>query len=190
MRYRVLIITAALAGAVLSLSPARAPAATLEGVTFPDTATVGGQTIKLNGLGLRKAFIIAKVYVAALYLQTPTHDGTVATKTDEPKRIAMQFLRDVDHTDMIQAFNEGFAHTATPALQPQVEQFRGFFTQPILTGQQYIFDYVPGQGTTVQVAGKTMGTIPGADFMRALWGIWLGDNPPTESVKDGMLGNT
>ena len=42
-------------------------AASLAGVTLPDTAQVAGTTLVLNGLGLRKKFVV-KVYVAGLYL--------------------------------------------------------------------------------------------------------------------------
>jgi hypothetical protein len=42
----------------------------------------------------------------------------------------------------------------------------------------------------VTIAGQVKGTIPGAEFMRALWGIWLGAKPPSEALKDGMLGQS
>jgi len=56
------------------------------------------------------------------------------------------------------------------------------------SGDEVVFDYVPGKGTQVKVKGKDKGTIEGADFMRALWTIYLGPNPPSESLKKGMLG--
>jgi hypothetical protein len=43
-------------------------AGTLADVTLPDTVQVGGRTLVLNGLGLRKKFVV-KVYVAGLYLE-------------------------------------------------------------------------------------------------------------------------
>ncbi|MBY0276027.1 chalcone isomerase family protein [Candidatus Binatia bacterium] len=174
-----------------ALSLASAPPAlakTVQGVTFPDTATVGGQSVTLNGMGVRVAYIFVKVYVGGLYLATPTHDAGSAIRTDEPKRMLLQFLRDVTHEEMVNAMREGFAHTASAALQPQVDQFSGFFTQPLVTGSQASFDYVPGTGTTVTIGGQVKGTIPGPDFMRALWGIWLGDKPADASLKAGLLG--
>jgi hypothetical protein len=181
------ILALALAGALLGAAPARAM--TVQGVTFPDTSSVGGKPVTLNGMGVRVAYIFVKVYVGGLYLATPTHDATAATQTDEPKRVLLQFLRDVTHEEMVNAMREGFAHTASAALQPQVDQFSGFFTQPLVTGSQASFDYVPGTGTTVTIGGQAKGTIPGADFMRALWGIWLGDKPADASLKAGMLGS-
>lgn len=180
--------TIALTLAALLLGAAPALAKTVQGVTFPDTATVGGQSVTLNGMGVRVAYIFVKVYVGGLYLATPTHDGTAAVQTDEPKRVLLQFLRDVTHEEMVKAMREGFAHTAAASMQPQVDQFSGFFTQPLVTGSQASFDYVPGTGTTVVIGGQTKGTIPGADFMRALWGIWLGDKPADANLKAGMLG--
>jgi hypothetical protein len=163
-------------------------AATLEGVSCPDATTVGGKPVKLNGMGVRVAYVFVKVYVACLYLTTPSKDGDAAAAADEPKRMQLQFLREVSHTEMVDAMREGFGHTGTPALQPQVEQFAGYFDQPLTEGMQVVFDYVPGTGTTTVIGNKTKGTIPGPDFMRALFGIWLGKNPPNDSLKQGLLG--
>lgn len=55
------------------LMSAVAEARSLEGVEFANTATVSGETLKLNGLGLRskrKLFMNFKVYVAGLYAET------------------------------------------------------------------------------------------------------------------------
>ena len=184
------LVCAALFAAAAAAHPVPAAAGSLEGVTLPDTATVGGAPVKLNGLGLRKAYVFVKVYVAGLYLATPTKDASAAIGTDEPKRLVLQFLREVPHTDMLGAWKEGFAVTGSPAIQPQIAQFEGYFTTPIKEGEQYQFDYLPGTGTTVTIAGKTMGTIPGADFMKALFGIWLGPKPPSADLKSGLLGGS
>jgi hypothetical protein len=40
----------------------------LEGVSMPDDVSVEGHPLKLNGMGLRKKFIV-NVYVAGLYVE-------------------------------------------------------------------------------------------------------------------------
>ena len=180
------IVSFALSASLAAASPAAA--GTLQGVTFPDTATVGGKTVQLEGMGVRVAFVFVKVYVAGLYLERKTGDAQAAVQTDEAKRMVLQFLREVTHDEMVDAMNEGFAHTASAALAPQVAQFSAFFTEPLPEGSQTTFDYVPGTGTTVTISGKTRGTIPGADFMQALFGIWLGDKPADADLKAGLLG--
>src|SRR5690242_13186935 len=92
-----------LALAIASTRPAPVAAMSLKGVTFPDTATVGSAAVKLNGMGVRVAYVFVKVYVAGLYLATPTHDAKAAVSTDEPKRMLLQFLREVSHTEMVSA---------------------------------------------------------------------------------------
>ena len=50
-------------------------AATLDGVTFPDIYPVNGQSLVLNGLGLRTLTILnVRVYAAGLYLAQRNHD--------------------------------------------------------------------------------------------------------------------
>lgn len=186
-----LLVRSSFVGVALAALLVAAPSAhagTVQGVTFPDSATVGGKPVVLNGMGVRVAYVFVKVYVAGLYLTTKTTDASTAITNDEPKRMILQFLREVTHDEMVDAMNEGFAHTASPALAPQVAQFSAFFTEPLAEGSQTTFDYVPGTGTTVTISGKERGTIPGVDFMQALWGIWLGPKPADSSLKSGLLG--
>jgi hypothetical protein len=185
---RALVVSLGLGLAVAAAHPPAATAMTLQGVTFPDTTTVGDASVKLNGMGVRVAYVFVKVYVAGLYLATPTKDGNAAASADEPKRMLLQFLREVSHTEMVSAMKDGFAITGSPALAPQVEQFSGFFTEPLKEGTQVQIDYAPAQGTTVSIGGRAKGTIPGADFMRALFGIWVGDKPIDGDLKKGLLG--
>lgn len=180
--------TALLGVAFVMGAGGEAAAAELEGIRFPDTATVDGTTVQLNGLGVRKAYVFVKVYVGALYLQTKTQDASAAIDTDEAKRIVLHMLRDVTHDEMKQAMQEGL-DSAEKTAGAETEQFMGYFTEPIAEGKECEFDYAPGKGTTVAIAGKTKGTIACAAFMRALWGVWLGPKPPDEALKQGMLGN-
>jgi hypothetical protein len=40
----------------------------------------------------------------------------------------------------------------------------------------------------VEIKGRVRGTIPGRDFMEALFSVWFGPKPPSGGLKDGMLG--
>lgn len=65
----------------------------LAGVTLPDTTTVNGSSLKLNGMGVRtKTMLKVKIYVAGLYLATPSYDGAAIIVADEPKQVVMHFL--------------------------------------------------------------------------------------------------
>jgi len=158
----------------------------LAGVTLPDTVTVGGETLTLNGLGLREKYFI-DIYVGGLYLKSKTTDGKAAIAADEPKRIIMHFIySDVPADKMRATWDEGFASNGGGD-KARVEELKSWMAD-MTTGDQIIFDYVPGTGTKVTVKGTEKGTIPGSEFMTALWSVYLGDSPPTGKLKKGMLG--
>jgi hypothetical protein len=163
-------------------------AASLSSVTLPDTATVGGQSLVLNGLGLREKYFI-DVYVGGLYLPAKTTDASKAIGDDVPKRIVMAFIYSkVTKDQLCETYSEGVAKLADGAtLKPRFDTLCSYMGD-VVSGDQVVLDYVPGSGTTVSVKGAAMGTIPGADFMRGLWTIYLGASPPTEKLKKGMLG--
>jgi hypothetical protein len=55
-------------------------------------------------------------------------------------------------------------------------------------GDQMIATYIPDQGTEIEVKGTSMGTIEGKPFADALFACWLGPKPPSDDLKEGMLG--
>src|SRR5438067_5322682 len=81
-------------------------ALTLAGVTLEDHATAAGQTLVLNGAGLRKKLFI-KVYVAGLYLPAKQSSAAAILATDGPRRQVMHFLYSVSKDQMCDAWNEG-----------------------------------------------------------------------------------
>lgn len=173
---------------VLILVAGLAAAATLAGVTMPDTAVVAGKTLDLNGQGLRTKFFF-RIYVAGLYLGTRTHDPAAAVSSDEVKQIVMHFVYShVTRQQMVDAWNDSFGQESlSPETKKDVSLFNSWMGD-ISAGEQIVLTYEPGKGTTVEFAGKLKGTIPGKDFMEALWRVWLGDHPPSSSMKKGMLG--
>lgn len=161
----------------------------LAGVTLPDQVTVGGQSLTLNGMGLREKYMI-DVYVGGLYLPAKTTDAKQAIDSDVPKRIVMHFVYSSVPADKMRAtFSDGFAgNGGGAALQPKIDQLNGWMVD-LASGDQVVLDYVPGTGTTVTVKGQKKGTIAGADFMKALWAVYLGAKPPTAKLKAGLLGS-
>ncbi|MHB8836428.1 MAG: chalcone isomerase family protein [Candidatus Methylomirabilia bacterium] len=181
-----------LVAAAMVLPSTLAGAATVKGVSFPDSATIGGRECRLNGVGVRKKIVIS-VYLGALYLATPTGDAATAIAAEEPKRIVMHFVHSKVGAEAIrEAWRDGFADNSAatlPQLKERLERFSGWFNADLLKGEQVVLTYLPGQGTEVAVQGKVRGVIEGADFMRALWAVWLGEKPADGGLKKGMLGS-
>lgn len=178
----------------LLLLPLAVGAADVAGVKVPDTATVGGQELKLNGAALRqRAFF--KVYVCALYL--PARQATVAQAlaSPGPKRISMAMLRDVTAAQLIEALNDGIRQNNTPAevekLKPGIEALNKIMTGigQAKSGDLVTLDFIPAAGSQVTLNGAAQGApIPGEDFYRALMKIWLGDDPVDAGMKKALVG--
>jgi hypothetical protein len=163
----------------------------LAGVTLPDRVTVEGRTLTLNGMGLREATLFkVDVYVAGLHLEARSSDAAQVIAAEGPKRLVLRFVRDVGRDSLVEAWNEGFAKSAGPglaALRDRLATLNGWMAD-VRRGDTLAFTQIPGQGIVVEVKGQTRGTLPGADFARALWGVWLGDRPPNPELKKGLLG--
>lgn len=178
----------ALSTLVLTLAGA-AVAATMSGVTMPDQLSVGGQSLVLNGMGMRKVAII-KVYVGGLYLTAKSQDANAILAADAPRAIRMEFLRNVDKGRLTGGFREGFEKNAGAKAASQKENFDRFLG---LVGEQkkgavMLFTYAPGTGTVINIGGKDVATFEGKDFADALFSLWLGPVPPSAELRKGMLG--
>jgi chalcone isomerase-like protein len=183
------LVTGLVAPVIIAASAITLLGATLAGVTLPDSATVAGKTLVLNGLGLRTKMVF-KVYVAGLYLVQKSSDAAAIIKADAPKQVVMQFVRSVTKDQMIEAFDESFKNNAPEALttmKADVDRLLGAF-EPLKEGDQMVFTYVPATGTTLSIAGKDKVTIAGAPFAQALFSAWLGPKPPSADLKKGLLG--
>ncbi len=172
----------------LLLIAALAHAKELAGVTLADTVIVGGEAVKLNGLGLRERYFL-DIYVGALYLQHPTHDAATAIAADEPKRVLMHFTyKSITRDQMVATFVEGFGDmTAGPHAASVAKVGSWIPAGGVKGGDEIGFDYLPGVGTSMTFNGRVLGTIPGVEFMKLIFGVYLGPKPPTEALKAGLL---
>src|SRR5579863_5509503 len=94
-RAPVVLLPAFAAAALLCLRlacAAPAVAGECDGVSFPQHVQARGETLTLNGLGLRKATIFRiKVYVGALYVAHPTADANAILTSRDPVEIDLAF---------------------------------------------------------------------------------------------------
>ncbi len=163
-------------------------AAELVGVTSPDTVTVNGKSLVLNGMGLRKKAFI-KVYVGSLYLPEKMKGAATILGADTERRMVMEFLRGVDKGKICGAWDEGLVNNTANVTEELKTQFKTLcsYMADVDTGGKYIFTYVPGTGTQVEVNGSMKGTIPSKAFADALFKCWIGPNPPSADFKAGLV---
>jgi hypothetical protein len=189
MRRAALVLLAALSVAGAFGVPAFG--ATCRDIQFPDSVKVGGSDLALNGLGIRKATLLRiKVYVAGLYLPRKGSDAGAILGANGRWQLVLHFVRDVDASDIRDAFHDGFQKAAGEKLGTLEKRIAALNAQVVdfKSGQSLAFSRDPAIGVTVDVNGKGGSTIEGADFADALLAIWLGAEPPNEDLKTGLLG--
>lgn len=161
-------------------------------VKMADEVTVGDATLQLNGMGLRKKMWV-KVYVAGLYLESAASEPDEAVKAGGTKRVVMHFLTNkANKKKMDAAWIEGFqanSPSVYESMKDRVRKFADLFGD-MKVGDVIELTMVPGGGTTATVNGETKGVIDGDDFASGLLKVWLGDHPPSDELKNGMLGSS
>ncbi len=181
-----------LAGCVC-LYGACATAAELSGVIVEEQINaVNGQTLILNGIGLREKFWI-DVYVGSLFLSEKSDNLADILAQQGAWRIQLDFVyKEVTSKKLLKAWREGFEKNQSQEtlgqLQTRIDQFYRYFASNTVAKDQYQFDYIPGQGTRITKNQTLLGIIPGDDFKNALLEIWLGKHPASKALKRGMLG--
>jgi hypothetical protein len=166
-----------------------ASAGELAGVKLPDTEVIEGKTLKLNGAGLRKK-VVFKVYVAGLYLESPSKDAAGVVTSDQIKSIRLHILRSLEASKITEAITEGFERNSAAqmgALKVRLDRFNAMFPN-VKEGDEIAMTYVPGKGTVVAAKGAEKGVVEGKDFADALFAVWLGANPVQEDLKKALLG--
>ena len=185
------LLVSSLLLALLAWPLLRLEAGELKGVSLPDTIEVEGQTLQLNGMALRKAYVFAKVYVAGLYLPEQQTDAQAVLQADTSRRMVMHWLRNVGEDDICEAWMEGLENNTENPSDDLRQQFQTLceWTADAKKDQRYVFTYLPGEGTAVEVAGETKGTLEGKAFADALFASWIGPNPgPGQGFKKDLLG--
>jgi len=55
-------------------------------------------------------------------------------------------------------------------------------------GDRLTFSHEAGKGISVDVNDSSNSAVGGADFAAILLAIWLGEDPPNDDLKTGLLG--
>jgi Chalcone isomerase-like len=179
-----------------ALATCSASAAEVAGVTLADNVQIaaGGPQLVLNGAGLRKRAFF-QVYTMGLYLTAKKSGAEEVLSLAGPKRVAIRMLRDVGADQFTEALAEGIrqnhSEAEAKALEPRVRELSAIMAEmkEAKKGMSIALDWLPGQGTQVQIEGKPAGkVIAGEDFYRGLLRVWLGNDPVQADLKKALLG--
>ncbi len=185
--------------AVLLLSTLVAPSQALaahevSGVTFDPLSRVDGRSLELTGLGLHRYRVFIKLYAMALYVPPGLRDDALTAEdvlaSDAPKRLELQTFWAIPAEIFRRMTRERIARAVSPdeyeQLAPSIEALNALY-EDVEPGDRYAITYLPGRGTELTKNGVARGVVEGEPFARAMFGIWLGDEPFDRKLRSKLL---
>ncbi|MAD43935.1 MAG: chalcone isomerase [Oceanospirillaceae bacterium] len=159
-------------------------------VDIDDVLSAGNQELVLNGAGTRSKFFF-DVYVAALYLKNSHDDAQAIIDADEPMAIRLYITSDLITSErMANSTRDGFVRSTDGNIAPiedKIEELIKAFKDDIEEGDVFDLVYTPEAGVTVYKDGDVESSVQGLAFKKALFGIWLSDNPIQKSLRKALV---
>lgn len=169
-----------------------AAAATLGGATLPDTYTVDGQSLVLNGIGLRTLTIFKiRAYVAGLYLPQPDHDARDVLASPGPKVILLKFIHGASKERIEKQYRAGESkNCGGGGCDPSDE---GDFERLVASARAvqpgdttaYVFT---AKDVRVYANGQLIDQFANRDLAYRLLSGFIGDHPPSQELRRRLLG--
>jgi len=164
----------------------------VDGVIIPRNVDFLGKKLELSGFGIRSKMWM-DIYVQALYLEVLSQDANKIINNDVDKmgiKIVITSIL-VSSGKFTRNFNNGFERSAKEnlaALQPRIDLFKGFMAEKIVRDDVFNLMYNPKDKKTYVYKNDVLkGTVPGLDFKKALFGIWIGSDPIDPQLKKDLL---
>ena len=179
----------ALCGLLLA-GPGRA--ASISGLSLPDTYPLAGQALVLNGLGIRTLTIFkVKVYLAGLYVAQRSRDARAILASPGPKVIVMQFLHKASKEDVEKQYREGEAKNCgngecNPSDKGDFERLVAL-TPGAAVGDTLTY-ICTQRGLRVLFNNKPVADIANPDLAMRILAGFIGNNPPSDDLKAHLLG--
>ena len=171
----------------------RLEALEIEGVPVPSTTSVAGQTLHLNGAGLRTVVLLVvpiKAYVAAFYAPAPVRSWKSVLASPGPLKLNFTFLQSVSQSQVTQAWQAQF-HQSVSFDYPGLAGDQAAFIKmlgPLKKGGVESVE-IDGNVTRVFDDGKFKGQITGTNFQKAFLSLWFGSKPVMPELRAALLGN-
>jgi len=157
---------------------------------LPKSATYYGETVSLNGAGVREKLWI-DLYAAGLYLNEKSSDANKILNAEKPMAIKLHIVSKLISSEkMVDAVTEGFEKSTkgnTAPIQKEIDTLLNFFKEDIKKDDVFDLVYLPSKGLIAYKNGEEKGIVEGKEFKKALFGIWLSNDPADDNLKEDLL---
>ncbi|MBO9483706.1 chalcone isomerase family protein [Salinisphaera sp. G21_0] len=191
--YRIPLLTA-----LLMLLSLPVNALVINKYDLPDTIAAEGDKpeLTLQGAAVRSWYLMVKGYIGALYLEEPTSSPEEIYASDTHQRMAFVMLvSKMSARRIANAFYESIQLNSPPdeqeAVKEDLEKIFALVDGSMKKGEQAVFEYLPGRGLRIEIAGDEKGIVPAnKELFNLFLRVWIGETPPSKPFKEQVLGVT
>jgi hypothetical protein len=166
-----------------------------DGITLPRTIAFEGNNLKLNGFGTRSK-LWTEVYIQALYITNLSDNADEILNSDTNMAIRLQITSSlVTSKKLSKSLQKGIIKSIgeenLPKFASQLDLLEKLLNREDTNkGDNFNLIYTPLDKSIWVYKNNTLeGKIPGLEFKKAFFGIWLGKNPVDEELKNSLLGH-
>ncbi|NDF13593.1 MAG: hypothetical protein EB060_12375 [Proteobacteria bacterium] len=156
---------------------------------FSSAAMVGKERLPLLG-ATQFRYLFFHVYSIALY--GPKGVNTSAgILSDIPKKLVLRYHHRFTRDQIVKGGDEMMRRNPEvnfASIADAVSQMATLYMESVHEEDEYAVVYQPGQGISLYFNGEFRGSVPGAEFARAYFGIWLSNASIDDEMRDALLG--
>jgi hypothetical protein len=166
----------------------------IDGITLTRTIDFEGEKLQLNGFGTRTK-MWTEVYLQALYLTTLSDDAKDIINSDSAMAIRLQITSSlVTSKKLSKSLHKGIEKSVgeenIPRYKTQLDLLEKLLNrEDTKANDGFNLIYSPTDKSIWVYKNNTLeGKIPGFEFKKAFFGIWLSENPVDADLKNSLLG--
>ena len=132
-----------------------------------------------------------KVYAAGLYLKETSKNPEEIIASSDPKQIRAIFDRRVDDRKLKEAWKDGIRKNCSADCEvskQKIHKFNELMVDSKKGGAMIVTFHQDRVELEMDGMSKSSGTVPGAEFSKDLLSVFIGPKPPSEELKNGLLG--
>lgn len=168
----------------LAIAPALAAAG-----NFPPRVTLEQDTLERIGQATAHYARIIPVYDIALYTDSVA-DTSRLLEPGVAKRLDIVYRVAIKATDLARAaektLSRQYPQERLEQWQSRVEALHESY-RDVQPGDRYTLSYLPRQGLWLEFNGEEMFALEDGAFATVYFGIWLGDKPLSEPLREALL---
>ena len=175
-------------GICVLLSATGLDGAQVNGAVFEKAVFINGNRLTLRGASLLRYLVVIKAYAGAFYLEAGLPPDRALD--DVARQLVLHYFHAIPADGFARAtaamIEKNVSAEQFARMAPGIDRMNALY-RDVAPGDRYTATYLPGVGTELALNGQSLGTVPGADFSRAFFSIWIGDHPIDKGFRNDLL---